>query len=122
MAAFGEYFAEMRRQRLGVSLREFCTENGFDAGNMSRLERGRMAVPASREILERYARALGLKDNTDEWIQFFDLAAAERGEIPPDLLSDEEVVKKLPVLFRTLRGNRVTQEQMDDLTNLIRRS
>jgi transcriptional regulator with XRE-family HTH domain len=119
---FGEFFAKMRRERVGLSLREFCTVNQFDAGNISKLERGRLAVPQSQEILERYAEALDVAKGSDNWYRFFDLAAAERGKIPEDLLSDEEVVGKLPVLFRTLRGEKVTEEQMKGLIDLIRRA
>lgn len=119
---FGGFFAKLRRERTGLSLREFCAKHGFDAGNISKLERGRLAVPQARDVLDRYADALGLVEGSDEWYRFYDLAAAERGRIPDDLLSDDEVVGKLPVLFRTLRGERVTDEQMQGLIDLIRRA
>ena len=119
---FGEFFARARRDRVGLSLREFCSRHGFDAGNISKLERGRLAVPQAREVLERYAKALGIEAGSDDWYQFFDLAAAENGKIPADLLNDDEVREKLPVLFRTLRGDRVTKEQMEGLIDLIRRA
>ncbi len=122
MSAFGEYFAKMRRERAGVSLREFCANNALDPGNISKLERGRVAVPQSTEILERYAEALEIRRGSDDWGRFFDLAAAESGRIPDDLLSDAEVAGKLPVLFRTLRGERVTDEQMKGLIDLIKRA
>jgi transcriptional regulator with XRE-family HTH domain len=122
MAAFGEFFARMRRTRVGLSLREFCSVNEFDAGNISKLERGRLPVPQSRDILARYAAALDIGEGTDDWFRFFDLAAAEQGKIPDDLLNDEEVAGKLPVLFRTLRGEKVTEEQMKGLIDLIRRA
>src|SRR5690348_16175371 len=117
---FGEFFARMRRERTGLSLREFSAQHGFDAGNLSKLERGRLAAPESREVLERYAHALGIGDGSSEWYEFFDLAAAERGRIPEDLLDDEAVVGKLPILFRTLRGERVTDEQLRGLIEIIR--
>lgn len=122
MGRFGERFAKLRREQTGLSLREFCANSGLDAGNISRLERGRMAVPASREILERYASALGLEENTDEWVEFFDLAAAERGVIPAELLADDEVAAKLPMLFRTLRGDPVTEEQLQSVIDMIKRA
>ena len=118
--AFGAFFAKIRRERLGVSLREFCNEHGFDAGNISKLERGKLPPPRSREKLERYASALGLKEGSDEWLEFFDLAAASRGEVPPDIMREEEVVEQLPILFRTLRGESVPDEQLEELIRLIR--
>lgn len=120
---FGEFFANQRRTKTGVSLREFCEKNGFDAGNLSKLERGRMAVPQSREILERYAHAIGLKPGSSEWFEFFDRAAAENGRIPQDLLSDSEVAAKLPVLFRALRDEGASEEsKLKEIVELLRRA
>jgi hypothetical protein len=39
--------------------------------------------------------------------------------LPKDLLSDEEVVEKLPVLFRTLRGTPVRADK-DELIEKVR--
>ena len=118
---FGQRMKELRTAK-GVTLREFCQANRFDPGNYSRLERGLFAPPQKEELLSKYALALGLTRGSDEWLEFFDLAAASRGELPADLLSDEEVVAKLPVLLRTLRGAPVAEEQMDALVEKIRRS
>jgi transcriptional regulator with XRE-family HTH domain len=121
MSNFGAFFRSMR-ERSGLSLREFCLDNEFDPGNISRLERGLLSPPESREKLEQYAKALGLKKGSDDWYTFFDLAAAERGKIPDDVLKDEELVERLPVLFRTLRGQRVDKDDLDDLIERIRRA
>ena len=117
---FGRYFAELRRERLGMTLRRFCERHGFDPGNISKLERGKLPPPQSPDLLEKYARALGLKKGSDEWYEFFDRAAAARGEIPADVLEDDEVVAHLPVLFRTLRGDRVSDEQLRKLIEIIK--
>ncbi|MFZ5830010.1 MAG: helix-turn-helix domain-containing protein [Planctomycetota bacterium] len=118
---FGDFLKNMRL-RLGLSLRDFCVRNGLDPGNYSRLERGRFRPPESREQLEKYARALELEPGSDEWLEMFDLAAAQRGVFPEDLLADEDVVSKLPVLFRTLRANQVSSEKLDEFIEKIRRS
>jgi transcriptional regulator with XRE-family HTH domain len=110
------------RLRHGVTLREFCLKNGFDPGNYSRLERGLFPPPENHELLERYAMALGIKPGSDEWLELFDFAAAERGRIPDDLMSDKEVVDKLPVFFRTIRGKPLTSDQLAELVEKIRRS
>jgi hypothetical protein len=86
------------------------------------LERGLFPPPQSHELLEKYAHALGLRRGTDEWLEFFDTAAVERGQIPPDLMSDADVVAKLPVLFRTMRAKQVSSDKLDDLVDKIRRS
>lgn len=121
MGKYGEFFRSARA-KAGLSLREFCLENGFDPGNISRLERGLLPPPESRDKLETYAKALRLKKGSDDWYTFFDLAAAERGRIPEDVLSDHALVEKLPVLFRTLRGQRVDEDDLDDLIDRIRRA
>lgn len=114
----------LKRHRLaaGKTLREFCLEHGFDPGNYSRMERGLFPPPQSHELLERYANALGIQPATDDWLEFFDTAAIERGQIPTDLMSDAEVVRKLPVLFRTMRARQVSPDKLDELIEKIRRS
>lgn len=119
---FGSFFAEIRRKRLKLSLREFCERNEFDPGNVSKLERGKLPPPQGKDVLDRYARALGLEESSDDWYRFHDLAAATRGEIPEELMEDEDVVRHLPVFFRSLRGQRVSEEQLQKLLDLLRRS
>ncbi|CAN5288142.1 hypothetical protein BH18GEM1_BH18GEM1_02780 [soil metagenome] len=118
--AFGEFFGKVRRECLRLRLREFCARKGLDPGNMSRLERGKTPPPRNRKVLEKYAQALELKKGSDDWYTFFDLAAASRGELPEDLAADEEILGKLPVLFRSLRGDRIGDEKLNDLIDLIR--
>ena len=119
MSKFAAYFKDIRL-KTGLSLREFCLKHDLDPGNMSRLERGLVSPPKKREKLEKYARFLKLKKGSDEWFQFFDLAAVEGGRIPEDVLSDKGVVARLPLLFRTLRGQKVSDDKLDDLIRQIR--
>ena len=44
-----------------------------------------------------------------------DLAAIAREEIPKYVLNDEELLKKLPVFFRSIRGAELTERQLDEL-------
>ena len=118
---FGAFFRSCRI-RLGLTLRAFCSANGFDAANISRLERGVMAPPSSREKLEEYARSLKIESGSNEWYEFFDLAAAASGRIPADLMNDKQLIPKLPLVFRTLRGGKVTRKQLDGLIERIRRA
>jgi transcriptional regulator with XRE-family HTH domain len=119
--SFGDYLKSLRRQKR-VTLREFCIKAAADPANISRLERGAMPPPQDTEILERYAKALGVKVGTDDWYTFFDLAAADRGIIPKDLMSDHEVVKMLPAFFRTLRGQKISEKKLEKLVELIKKS
>jgi len=91
-------------------------------GNLSRIERGILPPPQGHEVLERYAAALGLKPGTDGYLELFDVAAADRGRIPVDLMSDADIVDKLPVLFRTMHANQISGDGLDDLLEKIRRS
>jgi len=104
--SFGEFVRDKRiEQRL--TLREFCRKNGFDPGNVSKIERGLMPPPQDRHLAENYAKALNLKKRTKDWVTFHDLAAVSAGRVPADLLNDEKIVRKLPLLFRTIRGTKL---------------
>jgi len=121
MPRFGELL-KTHRLNAGLSLREFCAKNGLDAGNYSKLERGRFAPPDHEDRVKVYAEALGLSLGSDQWMELFDAASAERGRIPVDILSDEEVVSKLPVLYRTIRSEQQAGHDLDDLIERIKRS
>jgi transcriptional regulator with XRE-family HTH domain len=99
--SFGEMLSVLRR-RTKLSLTKFCELNGFDAGNMSRLESGK-SKPPRPEKLREYAAALGLKEGSGVWHELFDRAAAERGECPADILQNPDLLEQLPTLFRSLR-------------------
>ena len=116
---FGLFFKN-RRIAQGKTLREFCEEHGLDPGNISKLERGLLPPPQSREKLEEYAGVLGLRCGSDDWFEFFDLAAAEAGRMPEDL-KDEALLKRLPVLFRTIRGTKLKDEKLDELIKRLRK-
>lgn len=118
---FGDFF-EALRQRSKLTLREFCKQAGADPANISRMERGLMPPPKGRDILERYASVLGLAEATDDWYQFFDLAAADQGIVPADIMEDAELVKVLPVFFRTLRGQKPTAEELRGIAEKIRKA
>jgi transcriptional regulator with XRE-family HTH domain len=116
---FGSYFEQLRQEQR-LTLRMFCKKAACDPANISRMERGLIPPPKGREILEKYAEALNLAEGSDEWYQFFDLAAADQGIIPGDIMADQELVKVLPVFFRTLRGQKPTKAEMEKLAEKIR--
>lgn len=120
ISLFGDYFKGMRKKQ-GLTLRQFCQQYRLDPGNLSKMERGLLPPPSSKEKLEEYAGYLKIERGTDEWYNFFDLAAACSGRIPVDLTSDEELLKKLPLIFRTLRGQRPSEDQLKELVKLLRR-
>ena len=120
LRTFGIFFKEKRRGS-GLTLREFCRKNGFDAGNISKIERGLLPPPQSREKISEYAEALGNKEGTDDWIEFFDLAATGAGRIPSDIASNDELMDALPILFRSIRKKDIDDEGLESLINSIKR-
>jgi transcriptional regulator with XRE-family HTH domain len=119
--AFGSFFKDFR-QGQGVTLREFCLSNGFDPGNISKMERGLLPPPGSEAKLKEYAKALKIRRGSEAWYQFFDLARTATGRIPPDVMRNRDVAARLPLLFRTLRGQKVSEKKLDELVKLIRQS
>lgn len=116
---FGTFIKELRaRQRLG--LREFCLEQGHDPSNWSKIEREVLAPPRDEATLSQWARQLGLKPGSEDWLKFFDYAAVDAGRIPDYVLEDEELVEKLPAFFRTLSGSKPSDEELENLIRLLR--
>jgi len=118
---FGE-FAKERRLALGLSLREFCRQNGFDWGNHSRIERGVSSPPKGRDKLAPYAHALEIEEGTDDWDTFFDLAAIAAGNIPERIMNDQQLLDKLPLVFRTIGGEELTPKKLRELAETIRKT
>ena len=87
---------------------------------LARWSAGVLAPPHGDGRLSIYANALGLERESSEWFEFFDLASAARGEIPSDLLSDEQIVKRLPVMFQAMRE--MDPAKLDQFIDLVRRS
>ncbi|OGQ06179.1 MAG: hypothetical protein A2W61_01195 [Deltaproteobacteria bacterium RIFCSPLOWO2_01_44_7] len=119
--SFGEFFKQ-KRIGLGVTLRQFCQQNGFDAGNISKLERDVFAAPQSEEKLEEYANALKLERGSADWIEFFDLAAVSSRNLDLMKIKNEDLIQRLPVLFRTLDNKELTEEKLDQIIELIKRA
>ena len=117
---FGDYFKELRL-RSKKTLRAFCQDNGFDPGNISKLERNILPAPHSKSILENYATALGIKPGDDEYLTFCDLAMVSRvSNMVSEDLSDSELLKMLPVLFRTVDNKDVTTEKLNRIMDIIK--
>jgi transcriptional regulator with XRE-family HTH domain len=116
---FGGYLKHLRLERK-LSLREFCQRVNVDPSNYSKLERGLLYPPDSRERLEVYERALGMEPDSAEARELTRLAALGRGMIPPSILSDQELARKLPLFFRTLEGEPLNEEKLDEVVEMIR--
>jgi transcriptional regulator with XRE-family HTH domain len=116
---FGQFFKK-KRIELEMTLRQFCLQNNLDPGNISKIERGILPPPTSAEKLGQYAKSLNIKEGSNDWYEFFDLAHASSGRIPDEILSNKDLVSKLPLVFRTLRGQKLTKDQLNELVEKLR--
>ncbi len=115
---FGQFFKQSRIL-LRKTLRQFCRENDLDPGGIGKLERGRVSAPVRESTLTKYIKALEL--NSEETQTFLDLAAISAGRIPKDL-TEGELAKRLPIIFRTVRGRNVSEDDLRAMVEMIRNS
>jgi transcriptional regulator with XRE-family HTH domain len=115
---FGE-FCKARRMEQKLTLRKFCEDNGYDPGNVSKIERGIFAPFQTEEKLEEYAKSLKLKKGSDDYIEFLNLAAAENRTFQPKNISSKAVISKLPILFRTLDNKNLTEEKLNQIIKIV---
>lgn len=112
IAKFSELVKFLRKKVLKVTLREFCSKHNLDPGNWSRLENGRVKPPKDIRKLQLYAGYLEIEQGSDLWKRFFDLSCAENGKIPPDIMSDDEIIKLLLNVFDLLRKRKIPKKGM----------
>ncbi|HET6383076.1 MAG TPA: helix-turn-helix transcriptional regulator [Armatimonadota bacterium] len=115
---FGAYIKRLRLER-NLSLREFCLRIKADPSNYSKLERG-LHYPPEDARLSIYEEALELEPDGAETRELRRLAALGRGMVPPGVLSDQELASKLPLFFRTLEGEPLNEEKLDEVIEMIR--
>ncbi len=119
--SFGEFVRRFREEKR-VGLRQFCNTLAIDPSRWSKIERGVLQPPNDERTLKAIAKLLSIKLNSEEWNELKDLAVLGRGELPQDIMNDEELVGCLPLVFRTLRKEKPTREQLTNLVDLIRHS
>ena len=117
---FGNFF-KRKRINLGLTLREFCRIHELDPGNISKLERGLAKPPQTKGSLAKYAAMLKIENDSEEWPEFSDLAATSAGKLPEDVISNEEIMNALPVLFRTARKESLNEETLTKLVSAIKK-
>jgi transcriptional regulator with XRE-family HTH domain len=120
LTTFGNYVKQLRLDRR-ITLRAFSEEVNMDPGNYSKIERGRSDPPRDGAKLDQFRKALGLDSNSEEWRELRRLAAIDRGELPPRILNDQQLMAKLPALFRTLEGEPIDEALLDELIATIKR-
>lgn len=119
MATFGEHIKKLRSERK-ITLREFCRQTAIDPSNWSKVERGILKPPQDKKVLNQIADTLKIEEGGEEWSTMMDLAAISF--IPRNLIDNELLLQQLPVFFRTIRGQRPTEEELEKLLKLIKDS
>jgi transcriptional regulator with XRE-family HTH domain len=115
---FSDTVKSLRIQKR-LTLRDFCEQAGLDASNWSKVERGVNPPPSDVRVLERLANFFGLT-GADK-LAFMDAAALQRREIPPDVADHEILQRALPAFFRAARGHELTEPELNQLADDIRR-
>lgn len=113
---FGQTLKELRLKKR-LSLREVCKETGYDPSNWSKVERG-LIPPPDEKTMVKWSKILGL--NQKKQREFIDRAKVAHGAIPEDILYNKDAVECLPAFFRTLRNEKPTKEEIDNLIKLIK--
>jgi transcriptional regulator with XRE-family HTH domain len=117
MITFGEFVKNLRIKKY-LTLREFCRIANLDASNWSKIERAIFPPPKSKRVIQEIAKVLNLAENSEDFNTLFDLATI--GYIPSELISDQKVIDKLPVFFRTLRGEKPTRKELEGLIKILK--
>ena len=117
--SFGDNVKELRIAQK-KTLRQFCSDHGYDPSNWSKIERGIISPPKDGSTLERWAQNLGIERNSQHWQDFMDQAAIARGNIPSDILNEKTLLEKMPVFFRTVRGAELNEGELNNLIAKIK--
>jgi len=121
MNAFAES-VRSRRVKLRMTLRDFCRACELDPSNWSKVERSLASPPKEPSVLQRIAKALGYDKNSAESMNLADLSAISQGMIPHTIMKDAQLVAKLPMFFRSVRGDKHTHGELRSLAEIIRDS
>lgn len=103
MLTFGKYVYD-RRIELGLTLREFCRQSGFDPGNWSRIEQGINNPTLTGEWIKKVCTHLKIEKGSDEHQTLLDLAYLANGKIPDDI-REKVGNDNLLNYFGAVRGN-----------------
>jgi len=117
---FGQKLKELRINK-GLTLRKMCQKVNYDPSNWSKIERGRISPPSNDKILNKWAEALELT-NDIEIEKFISDAQVAQGLIPSDIMKEENIINYLPAFFRSVKKEKMTEEDIKELIKLIKNS
>jgi len=115
---FSDTVKALRLERR-LTLRDFCEQAGLDPSNWSKVERGINPPPGDVKTLERLAAFFRLTGARK--LAFMDEAALQRNEIPADVADNAILHKALPAFFRAARGHELTDTELKNLADDIRK-
>ena len=118
----GSFSNTLKKLRLEkrYTLRQFCRIALMDPSNYSRVERGIAPPPPSIQI-KAWLKHLGVSPEDERYQLMLDRATVERGDLPRDVLTPR-FQSLLPVLFRTVRSDRLTEKQYTNLVKMLEKS
>jgi len=108
------------RFRAGKGLREFAELIGDAPSNYASIESGKRSPWRNMEKLRKVADALGIEEGSADWDAFF-VAAQKNLALPPDVAHLAER-KMVPVLLRTVDDLRLSEEQLSQLVDYLRKT
>lgn len=117
-AQFGYLLKELRLGR-NLTLRAFSRLTGYDASNISKIERG-ISTPPPAVTLKSWAKHLGLEPGSNEYHNFLETAELTKGKLPENT-PDEVRNTLLPALLRSDRSKPLTKEDYERLVRLLNR-
>lgn len=112
---FGNKVKELRLES-NMSLRSFCQTFDYDPGNLSKIERGLVSPPQS---IEKIAKALKLKKNSEQWRELEELALKSIATKSFVNVNDE-VAARLPQFFRTIDNESLTTEKLEKIISYLK--
>ena len=118
--SFGSFITQLRMST-GLTLREFCIEYDLDPFLLSKLERG--IVPPSHIDEEnlKFATALGLKEGSDLWVEFLNMASLSTQPVEDAVSEDERVIQESPLFIDCDIGPELTETETDAFIETIRK-
>ena len=115
---FGE-LVTARRAELRLTLRDCAIRSGMTPGNLSKIERGRLAPPQQAGVLSRLIEALELK-GANERQRLLDVATAQKGRIPAHIVQQADLAASMPSLLPTLSFRQLNETAVARFLEMIR--
>ncbi len=116
---FGQQLSSYRK-KAGLTLREFSRLVGYDASNISKVERGVLPPPTAGLVLRKWAAMLGLSPESHEFSNFVSSGLAVRAK--KHVRSDSELEALMPAFFRTVGNKKIDPETYRKLKALLRKN